>query len=435
MITDRLNVLVVAHELSPIKGSECAEGWNIVTRLAKYHNVTVIYASGSQFGKNSYVDAVNDFIQTNGSVKGLTFVNIDRPRVTRILASINKRFKALGSIGLPVLYYVGYKFWHKAAYDEAKRLHELNKFHVAHQLTQITFREPGYVWKLGIPFFWGPTGGTSVLPIKFYSLLSKTSILLEIVRTLSNVYQFNFNRRVINANKKASVIYAFSEHDVNKFSKRAKGKIKVMLDAGTYENVIQLNDHREIVSKPKLLWCGQLSDRKAPSILLKALALDSRTKDLIDVIIIGSGPLKEAMQKLALNLGLNNIAWIERVSHDEIFKLMEQADFLVHTSIREATTNVIPEALSTGLPIICHDVNGMSLAVNETCGIKVPFVSPETSILGFHNAILKLITDKNYLIELKKGARTRSVEISWDNMVQSISNDYIESVRKIDNQS
>lgn len=423
----RLRVLVIAHELSPIKGSECAEGWNVVTRLAKYHHITVIYASGSQFGKHSYFDAVQQYIQTNGPIQNLTFVNIDMPRVTKIIASLNSKLRSLSTVGLPVLYYIGYKYWHKAAFREAIKLHNVNNFQVVHQLTQITFREPGYTWKLGVPFFWGPTGGTNILPIKFYSLLKPLGVILELIRSLSNYYQFNFNSRITKATKIASCIYAFSLQDLAKFKKRASGEIKVMLDAGTYDGA-PIIEKEESNGKLKGIWCGQLNERKAPSILLKALSMHAQTRELVTMQIIGKGPLKKSLVALAQKLNLTNIEWIENVSHDDVFKLMGQADFLVHTSLREATTNVIPEALSMGLPIICHDINGMSIAVNESCGIKIPFISPETSIMEFNNAFRHLISDKDYLTDLKNGAKTRALEISWNAMAETIANDYINVV-------
>ena len=38
----RLNVLINAVLCNPYGGSESATGWNIVTRIAQHHNVTVI---------------------------------------------------------------------------------------------------------------------------------------------------------------------------------------------------------------------------------------------------------------------------------------------------------------------------------------------------------------------------------------------------------
>ena len=163
---------------------------------------------------------------------------------------------------------------------------------------------------------------------------------------------------------------------------------------------------------------------------MQALALSEVTREKIKFQIIGSGPLETVLHEQAKTLGLNNIEWIKNVDRDTVFKLMSEADFFVHTSLREATSNVIPEALSTGLPVICHDANGMSIAINESCGIKIPLVSPQDSIHGFHAAIEKLILDKQLLEELKIGANKRSHEISWDTMAETMANDYTAIINK-----
>ena len=280
------------------------------------------------------------------------------------------------------------------------------------------------MWKLDIPFFWGPTGGTSVLPKKFNKMLSGRYRLLEGMRTASNHFQFRFASRIHKANKKASVIYTFSNDDARKFGKRASGQVKIMLDVGTYK--INGNSMHVVPESPLLkgVWCGQLSERKAPSILLKALAQDELTRERVEFQLIGSGPLEHTMLKQVKDLGLKNVRWVKNVAHDDIFKMMGEADFFVHTSLREATSSVIPEAISMGLPVICHDADGMSIAINEKCGIKIPLTSPENSIHDFHEAIKRLIVDDRLLSELRKGARERAPELSWDKMAETIATDY-----------
>lgn len=426
----RLRVLIIAHELSPVQGSECAVGWNIVTRLARFHDITVLYASGSQAQHNSYIEAINAYINSNGPIHGLSFINIDQPKPTKFIASLNKAFNKIGPIGLPVLYYLGYAYWQKAAFKKATELHQKEKFDVVHQLTQVTFREPGYTWKLGIPFFWGPTGGTKTLPKQFYKMLPLKSRILEAIRTFSNYYQFNFSSRVIKANKKAAVIYAFSPEDVSLMKKRVSGELKLMLDVGTIQHTSISNNSNSNTTVAKAMWCGHLIERKAAIILLKALALSKTTREGVRFQIVGTGPLEESLHKLAKELELNNIEWIKNVDRDTVFHMMSEADFFVHTSLREATSSVIPEALSTGLPVICHDADGMSIAINESCGIKVPMISPADSIIGFHTAIEKLVSNRQLIDELKNGARKRSLEMSWDGMAETIANDYTVAVNK-----
>jgi len=425
-----LRILIVAHEFSPEQGSECAEGWNLVTRLAKHHKVTVLYASGSQFRQQAYKTAINNYLKKNQSIENLEFVNIAQPKITKFIAYFNSYFLKISAIGLPFLYFIAYKFWQKAAYKKAKHLNKINKFNIVHQLTQITFREPGYLWKLDVPFVWGPTGGTSTLPKEYKKSLSLKSKLFENFRTFSNFFQFNFTNRVIKANKKASLIYTFSKEDATRFEKRAKGHIKLMPDAGTYKQTEDTSHIEEGQSTITGIWVGQLIERKAPEILLKALELNNIAKEKLKFIIIGSGPLETSLHKLATDMKLENIKWIKKVTHDEIFAIMRKADFLVHTSYREAATNIIPEAISMGLPIICHDISGMSIVVNDSCGIKIPLISPTKSIKKFSNAITQLYGNKTMLAELKNGARLRSEELSWDKMAETIANDYIQIHKK-----
>lgn len=419
-----MKVLIVAHEFSPIKGSESAVGWNLATRLCKYHDVTVFYASGSQFRDNSYVEVINTYFQTTPRIEGLTCINIDKPRMSKMFARLNSFFKKLTPIGLPVLYYLGYKYWQKSVYRKGKRLHQQENFDIVHQLTQITFREPGYMWKLGIPFFWGPTGGTVSFPKKFRKDISTVSKILTSIRSISNYYQFRFVPRILQANKRAAIIYSFSKKDAERLKKRAKGQVKIMSDVGTYTRPAISTSLSNEGDSLKGIWCGRLSDFKAPSILLKALALSELTRQKIKFTIIGTGALEGSMKELARELKLENIEWIKEVEHSVVFEMMAKADFFVHTSIQEATSSVITEALTMGLPVICHDAFGMSIAINDECGIKVPFVSPEESVKGFHDAMEKILSDRNLLRKLKLGAYKRSTEISWEVMAETIANDY-----------
>lgn len=428
MKSRRLKVLIVAHEFSPNSGSECAVGWNLVTRIAGYHDVTVMYASGSRSDPGSYLKAVTDYFRNTPPTNGFVFINIDQPVFTKFTAYLNSYFSWIGPIGLPFLYYIGYNIWHREVYRQAKLQHRLKDFDVVHQLTQISFREPGYTWKLGIPFFWGPTGGQANLPWMFFKQLPVVSKVMEGMRYISNIYQSRMVPRIMSAIRRAFLIYTYSVEDANFFAQRVRGEIKYMLDVGTTVIPDDLQCRTESSEILTGVWCGQLTYRKAPDLLLKSLAKSQLTREQVKIKIIGSGPMEKAMHELADVLGLKNIEWVRQVPHGQVFEILRHADFLVHTSLREATSSVIPEALSLGLPVICHDINGMSLAVTEACGIKISLVSPENSINGFNEAITRLILDRNLVRTLKLGARKRSPEISWDNMAHTIAVDYIEKV-------
>jgi glycosyltransferase involved in cell wall biosynthesis len=118
------------------------------------------------------------------------------------------------------------------------------------------------------------------------------------------------------------------------------------------------------------------------------------------------------------------------ISKKEVLASMKESDFLVHTSIKEAASAVVLEALSEGLPVICHDAFGLSFAVTKSCGIKVGFKSPENSINEFKKAIYILSKDKLLRSKLSLGAKERSNELNWQSMAETISLGYIETFNK-----
>ena len=427
MLSSRLNILVSAHELNPYGGSECAEGWNVVTRLAKYHNITVLYASGSQFDPFSYENAINDYFSKNKNTDNINFIAIPQTRLTSLVSLINKKLTGNNSsIGNPFLYYLGYSLWEKKAYTVAKELCNRSKFDIIHHLTSISFREPGLLWKLDIPFVWGPTGGLSRLPFQFYKYLGYKAYSKEFIRNSINHIQFFSHYRIQKALKHSSLIYTFSKEDELLFAKRSREKPKILLDAATYSSIKNHAAVNNSYLPIKLVWCGELIQRKSLDIVLYAINSVPELKDKIILKIIGGGPLEKYYKSLAETLGIGHcIEWHGKVDRKVVFNIMNESDVLVHSSYREATSHVVPEALSHGLPVICHDINGMSIAVTKECGIKIPLISPDTSIEGFRGAIIKLVNNRIELNRLKVGAIKRSKELSWDKMAETIATDYI----------
>ena len=69
----RKKILISAYAISPYLGSEYGVGWNFVTRLSEFYDVTVLYGtSGDRMGNN--VEMV-DYIKKNGSA-GVNYVFI-----------------------------------------------------------------------------------------------------------------------------------------------------------------------------------------------------------------------------------------------------------------------------------------------------------------------------------------------------------------------
>lgn len=427
----RLNILISAHEFSPDQGSECAVGWNIVKWLSLHHNLTVLYAKTNQFESSNYELSVNNFFKKNENANNLKLISVSQPKVTKLIARINAFMSpSKSAIGFAPLYYIGYNFWQKKVYKIVLLMLKSEKFDVVHHLTSISFREPGYLWNLNIPFVWGPCSGLVKMPSAFYPYLKKKEILFELIRRFSNSIQSSLSVRIKKAIKKASVIYPVTGDDFIFFKACSNNEVKQMLDVGTYlhkDSVFSegLNSGINQIKKFQIIWVGRLVYSKALDLLLYSLSSMRELNDKFDVVIIGDGPLRSQYTSLAEKLEIKNLKWLGNIDQMEVFEVMNHSDLLVHTSIKEATSAVILEALSFGLPVICHDAFGMAIAIDETCGIKIPLVSPEKSIYGFGEAIKKLVFNHDLHKKLKDGAYKRAIETSWESMAKRISDDYL----------
>jgi glycosyltransferase involved in cell wall biosynthesis len=424
----RLKILITAHEISPVVGSECSSGWNIITRLGKFHDITVLFAETNQFGTNNYREQIDSFISDNGIVSGVEFIPIKQPPVTNLIAWFNKRLSdKKTSVGLSLLYFSGVKFWEKSLYRFAIKLLKERDFDVLHHFNHISFREPGFLWKIDKPFVWGPTSGLSRVPVSFLHSMPIREVFYNLLRNFLNRFQIIINRRISKAIDNSDIIY-FVTSDDGKFFLRKGKRVQNLLDMGAYEVSIRKNRLPQEITI-KVLWIGRFSFLKALDILLKAIEASEILKKNIELHIIGDGPQKDYYQKMASDLGLNNITWHGHIPKNVVFKIMKESDILVHTSIKEAASAVILESISAGLPIICHDSFGMSFAINESCGIKVPFHSPKESVAGFKDALETICNNPELINKLSNGAIKRAKELSWDSVAEKIASDYATIVK------
>jgi glycosyltransferase involved in cell wall biosynthesis len=107
---------------------------------------------------------------------------------------------------------------------------------------------------------------------------------------------------------------------------------------------------------PTLLSVGRLHTQKNVGYLLNLVAaLKKKTK--IRAQIIGDGPERPGLERTAAALGITDFVqfsgWLSREAVREAY---QSATFLVHSSSYEGMSNVILEALASGLPVIASDI-------------------------------------------------------------------------------
>jgi glycosyltransferase involved in cell wall biosynthesis len=424
MTIRRLKILACAHEFSPAQGSECAVGWHCLTQLARRHDVTVLCASGSQQRPSAYKTAVEDYVRTHGPIDGLEIVFVDQPRGARLLAALNRKLFGGEGLGFPLLFYAALRFWHRAAYRRAEQL-DPRRFDVVHHVTPIAFWAGSDLWKFGRPYVWGPVSGAGALSLEFAASAGRRMLLFEILRTAFNSFQARTSIALRRSARRAAAILTVGREETELFLRLGASPPIAMIETAAPAVTPSARRRHDAggATNLRLLWSGQHVDRKALPLLLHALA-SSHLRERLELHVLGGGPRTEEWQQVARGLGLTSVHWRGQLRHAEALAEMRKADVLVHTSIREGTPHVVLEAMALGLPIVCHDIAGQSVAVTERCGIKIPLVAPARSIEAFRLAIERLAEEPLLLEELSAGAAARAAELTWETKATEIARVY-----------
>ena len=180
-------VLVCVYACSPYRGSEPGMGWHYLRLIAAEREVWAIVE------QEKWEADIKKWLSEHPSeMQNVHFVFIRKPRC-RWLRKI-----------WPPSYYWLYRVWHWNAYRIAQRMHREIDFDCVHQLNMVGFREPGYMWKLPIPFIWGPIGGLGLTDWRLLGLLSFAGKIEFSFRNIINWCHSHFLLRPKRAARKAS---------------------------------------------------------------------------------------------------------------------------------------------------------------------------------------------------------------------------------------
>jgi teichuronic acid biosynthesis glycosyltransferase TuaC len=119
--------------------------------------------------------------------------------------------------------------------------------------------------------------------------------------------------------------------------------------------------------RPTILSVGNLVELKGHHIAIEALHLLPNETCLI---VVGSGPERESLERLAARLELSHrVRLVGQIPNDELKWLLSAADALALCSSREGWPNVLLESLACGTPVIATNVGGIpEIVTTPTAG-------------------------------------------------------------------
>lgn len=407
-----MKIVISAYACSPYKGSEPGVGWGFVSALARHHALWVIVED------EKFREDIERFLAVHpGFNKDVHFFFLKKKR-NRFLRKI-----------WPPSYYWYYRRWHLDAYRLAQKIHREVGFDIAHQLTMVGFREPGYLWKLGIPFVWGPVGGMGLFPWRFLPAVGAYGVLYYLGYNVLNWMHMNFLKRPCKAAQTAisgseNGLFAATSENQQEAKKYWGCDCALLSEVGLPRKPLEIIRGRTADEPLRLVWCGLHIPRKALNLALLALSRLPAELDR-ELHILGEGPRTKAWEKLSEKLEVDTFChfhgWQPR---ENVLEIMQKSHVMLITSLRDLNSTVTVEALALGLPVICPDHCGFADVVDESCGVKIPVTTPKEVISGIASAIEQLERDEDKRRLLAQGALKRAQNFSWEKKVEEINRVY-----------
>ena len=165
---------------------------------------------------------------------------------------------------------------------------------------------------------------------------------------------------------------------------------------------------------------GRLVEHKGTDLIVKSLA---RTRNPIELDIIGRGPELQNLRSLAASLQLGDrVKFIEWVpDHTELARMLRDYRAFVFPSLAEANGIVVQEAMIQGLPVIACNWGGPALLVTPETGVLIDPVSEEHVIAELAAAMDLLAEDGELAERMSVNARAlgRIKGFLWPDVIRN----------------
>ena len=385
-----MRVLLSAYACEPEKGSEPGVGWHWTIELARLgHEVDVITRSNN---RDSIEKALADI-----PITGLHFHYYDLP-------SWGNWWKQ-GNRGIQLYY----RLWQHGAYHVAKRLAYNVQFDLVHSLTFGNFRQPSFMCRLGLPFVIGPVGGGEVTPALLRGSYPAIPAFKEMLREISIKLAF-LDPAVRAMYRQATLVFCKTWDTLAILPASCREKSRVQLEIGVEPHRIRCEVMARAASAD-FLYAGRLVYMKGIHLALEAFSILRQDWPNATFTIIGTGPNETPLKRLSATLGLrNSVRWLGWIPYDEMWLQYCHYTAFVFPSLHDSSGNVILEALSQALPVICLDTGGPGEILSPSCGIIIPVKNrSKAEVVRDLATAMRNLADNN---ELRNQMGRRAVEVA-----------------------
>lgn len=216
----------------------------------------------------------------------------------------------------------------------------------------------------------------------------------------------------------------FQTPDAQKwFPKRLQKKSKIIYNAvkDDFFNIERKVEENTVVT------CGRLEEQKNHKMLINSFELVVKEHKKAKLLIYGEGSLRNELEELIRNKGLNDNIKLCGNS-DDIPEVLSKAEIFVLSSDYEGMPNALMEALAVGVPSISTDCpcgGPATLIENGYNGILVP-VGDSNELAS---SLSQLLSSKQIAEDMGKRAKLQSLKF----IPSKIHKEWYEFIKKVNN--
>lgn len=176
-----------------------------------------------------------------------------------------------------------------------------------------------------------------------------------------------------------------------------------------------------------LIYVGRLGKEKNLSFLINSFYHITNTFPETRLVLVGSGPEKNALVKLAKELGIQEkIIFTGTLNKEDIVKAYNSAHVFVFSSVTETQGLVVGEAKAAGLPVVAIKAFGISEMVEDgTDGFLT-----DLDMGQFINKVSLLLSNEDLLKTMGQRAAQNAEKISSTNCADNLIQCYHQVIEK-----
>ncbi|MBL8315082.1 MAG: glycosyltransferase [Rubrivivax sp.] len=322
------------------------------------------------------------------------------------------RWMPLNSLTAQLLF----QFWQIGAVSFVGALHQKEGFDLIHHVTYGVFRQPSLLGRTGLPLVFGPVGGGEDAPWALKRSMPGRDKLREGLRALINRWA-RYDPLLRHGLRHSALILAKTAATAAALPDGFAARTRVALEIGTVPRPGVVPRAAPAGRELRLIYAGNFLALKGLHLGLRAVAQAVAAGGDLRLTIIGNGPMAATLRAQALALGIaGRVEWIERLPQAELFERYQDHDALLFPSLHDSSGNVVMEALSFAMPVVCFDLGGPADIVTTGCGciVRTAGLDEEAAIAAMAQTLLRLQRETGLFENLSAGALRRADELDWN---------------------